>query len=522
MTPLHHAALCGSGSCVRQLLALGANAALLCGGAARLSAAHLAAAAGSVAGLDALLDAQPSLLGAVDGSGRTPLDIARSLAKSAAAAAFLEQQERERAPESAESATESAGPAIEVTPRAPAAAQKSVHASISTMEIQNVNRWGFVDPNAQQYAPTEKDIRKEVERGMKWMQMFQQWDKFAGSDKLHERVDKGIPDAVRGLAWTRLTMATREVAKYAELLAQPSEHAQQIKKDIHRTFPKHILFRDAEGAGQQSLFNVLKCFAVYDKETGYCVPEDHEILTSRGFLDLDAYEAAAAADPTLLVASYNVAAKALVFEKPNKLVQFADDDARARRALQRRRDDARLVGRQRFARHRAVRPVQRREHARHEGARRLCATRQRTRRRERHARQAQGGRSAQVGSKVQRVRQLAVAEAGVQCETVPDFCDELGLRTAEQRALFYEIYGFWLRDGTLRWHGRLQEFVVTFSQVNEADNAWLEASLTTLEVPYIKSDPSPVGQVTISIQSEPLGVPRLRGRVRQAQVYADR
>jgi hypothetical protein len=90
----------------------------------------------------------------------------------------------------------------------------------------------------------------------------------------------------------------------------------------------------------------------------------------------------------------------------------------------------------------------------------------------------------------------------VQCETVPDFCDELGLCTAEQRALFYEIYGFWLRDGTLRWHGRLQEFVVTFSQVNEADNAWLEASLTTLEVPYIKSDPSPVGQVTISIQSD--------------------
>jgi ankyrin repeat protein len=186
MTPLHHAALCGSGSCVRQLLALGANAGLLCGGAARLSAAHLAAAAGSVAGLDALLDAQPTLLAATDGSGRTPLDIARSLPKLAAAAAFLEQQERERAPESGESATESGGPAIEVTPRAPAAAQKSVHASISTMEIQNVNRWGFVDPNAQQYAPTEKDIRKEVERGMKWMQMFQQWDKFADSDKLHE------------------------------------------------------------------------------------------------------------------------------------------------------------------------------------------------------------------------------------------------------------------------------------------------------------------------------------------------
>jgi hypothetical protein len=77
---------------------------------------------------------------------------------------------------------------------------------------------------------------------------------------------------------------------------------------------------------------------------------------------------------------------------------------------------------------------------------------------------------------------------------VPDFCNELGLHTAKQRALFYEIYGFWLGDGSL-----LQEFAVTFSHVEQA---WLEESLTALEVPYIKSDPSQTGQVTISIQSD--------------------
>jgi hypothetical protein len=54
----------------------------------------------------------------------------------------------------------------------------------------------------------------------------------------------------------------------------------------------------------------------------------------------------------------------------------------------------------------------------------------------------------------------------VQGETVPDFCDELGLRTPEQRALFYEIYGFWLGDGSLRWH-RGSGVCRPFGQVKE-------------------------------------------------------
>jgi hypothetical protein len=44
----------------------------------------------------------------------------------------------------------------------------------------------------------------------------------------------------------------------------------QIKKDIHRSFPKHVLFRDAEGNGQQALYNVLKNYSLYDTKTGYC------------------------------------------------------------------------------------------------------------------------------------------------------------------------------------------------------------------------------------------------------------
>jgi hypothetical protein len=100
------------------------------------------------------------------------------------------------------------------------------------------------------------------------------------------------------------------------------------------------------------------------------------------------------------------------------------------------------------------------------------------------------------------VRQLAVAEAGVQKETVPDVCDELGLRTPQQRAVFYEIYGFWLGDGTLKYHGPNAGYVVQFAQVKEADNDWLAASLSELDVQYTKSAASKVGQVQITIQSD--------------------
>ena len=81
--------------------------------------------------------------------------------------------------------------------------------------------------------------------------MFDEWDvKFRGSDKLAERIDKGVPDAVRALAWMRLANATpaeRPPRVYEGLLPLASPHGAQIKKDIHRTFPRHVLFRDAEG-----------------------------------------------------------------------------------------------------------------------------------------------------------------------------------------------------------------------------------------------------------------------------------
>ena len=41
----------------------------------------------------------------------------------------------------------------------------------------------------------------ERERALKWGRMIQKWKKYKSSEKLHKRVNKGIPDSVRGAVW---------------------------------------------------------------------------------------------------------------------------------------------------------------------------------------------------------------------------------------------------------------------------------------------------------------------------------
>ena len=45
---------------------------------------------------------------------------------------------------------------------------------------------------------------------------------------------------------------------------------EQILKDLNRTFPKQVFFRDRAGMGQSSLFHVLKAYALFDRALGYC------------------------------------------------------------------------------------------------------------------------------------------------------------------------------------------------------------------------------------------------------------
>lgn len=125
----------------------------------------------------------------------------------------------------------------------------------------------------------EQAIAKMLKRERKWLEMIDNWDKWILSKKFEhtkKRCRKGIPSAVRGKAWFYLSGGHISLEKYSKfyekLEREPGDEqvCDEIRKDIHRQFPNHELFREANGPGQQSLFNVLKCFSIVRKEISYC------------------------------------------------------------------------------------------------------------------------------------------------------------------------------------------------------------------------------------------------------------
>ena len=116
-------------------------------------------------------------------------------------------------------------------------------------------------------------------RELKWVEMlnnFNEWMK-KRFDKIKSRCRKGIPQSMRSKAWMHLTGAillkNQKPNYYQECLANPNnlditKYVEDIKKDLHRQFPNHEIFMKKEG--RQSLYNVLKAYAVHNKEVGYC------------------------------------------------------------------------------------------------------------------------------------------------------------------------------------------------------------------------------------------------------------
>ncbi|KAJ3065507.1 GTPase-activating protein [Podochytrium sp. JEL0797] len=89
---------------------------------------------------------------------------------------------------------------------------------------------------------------------------------------LANKLQQGIPDAIRGPMWLAISQAKSEEmeATYRALLTRSSSHEKIIQRDLARTFPSHPHFKDPNGPGQESLFNVLKAYSLYDPEVGYC------------------------------------------------------------------------------------------------------------------------------------------------------------------------------------------------------------------------------------------------------------
>ncbi|XP_041838416.1 TBC1 domain family member 1 isoform X3 [Melanotaenia boesemani] len=117
------------------------------------------------------------------------------------------------------------------------------------------------------------------------------WEKMLGTpgrtkvkfdtETVHAAVAQGVPRQHRGEIWKflseqyllRQTVPSRPPSNhtpYKELLKQLTSQQHAILIDLGRTFPTHPYFQAQLGAGQLSLYNILKAYSLLDPEVGYC------------------------------------------------------------------------------------------------------------------------------------------------------------------------------------------------------------------------------------------------------------
>nr|XP_009933822.1 PREDICTED: TBC1 domain family member 1 isoform X3 [Opisthocomus hoazin] len=100
-------------------------------------------------------------------------------------------------------------------------------------------------------------------------------------EKIHSAVGQGVPRHHRGEIWKFLAeqyhlkhqFSSKQQPKdtpYKELLKQLTSQQHAILIDLGRTFPTHPYFSAQLGAGQLSLYNILKAYSLLDQEVGYC------------------------------------------------------------------------------------------------------------------------------------------------------------------------------------------------------------------------------------------------------------
>ena len=94
--------------------------------------------------------------------------------------------------------------------------------------------------------------------------------------RLRRSMVLGIPSILRGEIWSYVSGGLHLAKQFSEdvyeklrEMSQPKEEV-LIAKDIYRTYPEHDMFKQRDGPGQRSLFNLLKAYANYDPEVGYC------------------------------------------------------------------------------------------------------------------------------------------------------------------------------------------------------------------------------------------------------------
>ncbi|KAJ2354790.1 hypothetical protein GGF43_003061, partial [Coemansia sp. RSA 2618] len=109
----------------------------------------------------------------------------------------------------------------------------------------------------------------------KWETMLQSFDAatLRGSRKVKKLVQAGVPSAVRARFYYVLSGAAKleQAGEYARLVGQEALPIYDvIERDVARCYPDHVMFSDAEGAGQRQLRRILRAYAQYNRDIGYC------------------------------------------------------------------------------------------------------------------------------------------------------------------------------------------------------------------------------------------------------------
>ncbi|XP_059845010.1 TBC1 domain family member 1 isoform X1 [Hypanus sabinus] len=100
-------------------------------------------------------------------------------------------------------------------------------------------------------------------------------------ENIHTAMGQGVPRHHRGEIWKLLAEQHQlryqlpvkqqpKTTQYEELLKQLTSQQHAILIDLGRTFPTHPYFTTQLGAGQLSLYNLLKAYSLLDPEVGYC------------------------------------------------------------------------------------------------------------------------------------------------------------------------------------------------------------------------------------------------------------
>jgi hypothetical protein len=138
----------------------------------------------------------------------------------------------------------------------------------SDVEDDDKDHW-----NESTLSPKNIDLNS-VKEG-KWLTILETWTPHQArkSYRVKKLLEAGAPEQMRGQIWMFLanTRMYYKKGKFEELLSMEEVPIFEIiERDINRTYPKHVMFSDIDGDGQKDLNRILKAYAQYNPEVGYC------------------------------------------------------------------------------------------------------------------------------------------------------------------------------------------------------------------------------------------------------------